>query len=161
MAGARQALTLRSKGQRSSSHGYENRHVRTVAEKNHRNGINGCISSFFQLIKAGVSFYAVKVNKKPLELNARDGRPYCPQSHKYNHVVRIWEVDAVGRQKIVIPSGKVWQPSWQLDTCRDRLNCASVYTVNCELCTASAQRPVPMAGHARRPCTVVAWSTPQ
>ena len=26
-------------------------------------------------------------------------------SHKYNHAVRIWEVDAVGRQKIVIPSG--------------------------------------------------------
>ena len=36
----------------------------------------------------------------------------------------------------------VWQPSWQLDTC------ASVYTVNCELSTASAQRPVPTAGHA-------------
>ena len=53
-----------------------------------------------------------------------------------------------------------WQPSWQLDNCPDRLNCASVYMVNCELCTASAQRPVPTAGHAR-PCTVVAWSTPQ
>jgi len=23
------------------------------------------------------------------QLNARGGRPYCPQSHKYNHVVRI------------------------------------------------------------------------
>ena len=53
----------------------------------------------------------------------------------------------------------VWQPSWQLDTCRDRLNCASVYTVNCDLCTASAQRPVPTAGHARRPCTVVKYLT--
>ena len=42
----------------------------------------------------------------------------------------------------------VWQPSWQLDNCPDRLNCASVYMVNCELCTASAQRPVPTAGHA-------------
>ena len=50
----------------------------------------------------------------------------------------------------------VWQPSWQLDTCPDRLNSASVYTVNCELCTASAQRTVPTAGHA---CGRVVHST--
>ena len=37
----------------------------------------------------------------------------------------------------------VWQPSWQLDNCPDRLNCASVYTVNCELCTASANGQCP------------------
>jgi len=53
----------------------------------------------------------------------------------------------------------VWQPSWQLDTCPDRLNCASVYTVNCELCTASAQRPVPTVGDAHMHCGRVVHST--
>jgi len=37
----------------------------------------------------------------------------------------------------------VWQPSWQLDSCRDRLNCTSVYRVNCELCTGSAHGQCP------------------
>jgi len=52
------------------------------------------------------------------------GRPYCPESYKYNHAVRISEVDAVGRQKIVIPSGiglaavlAVGQLSWSVKLC--------------------------------------------
>jgi len=52
------------------------------------------------------------------------GRPYCPQSYKCHHAVRIWEVDAVGRQKIVIPSGiglaavlSVGQLSWSVKLC--------------------------------------------
>jgi len=45
------------------------------------------------------------LERQEAQLNARGGRPYCPQSYKYNHAVRIWEVDMVGRQKIVIPSG--------------------------------------------------------
>ena len=50
----------------------------------------------------------------------------------------------------------VWQPSWQLDTCRDdRLNCASVYTVNCELCTASAHGQYPRQA---TPVTHALWS---
>ena len=76
------------------------------------------------------------------------GRPYCPQSYKYNHVVRIWEVNSVGRQKIVIPSGIGLVAVLAVGQLADWLNCASVYTVNCELCTASAQWPVPTAGHA-------------
>ena len=36
------------------------------------------------------------------QLNARGGRPYCPQSHKYNQAVRRGR--RVSRQKIVIPS---------------------------------------------------------
>jgi len=46
------------------------------------------------------------------------------QSYKYNHTLRIWEVDVVGRQKIVIPSGiglaavlAVRQLSWSVKLC--------------------------------------------
>jgi len=28
-----------------------------------------------------------KIRKNVAQLNARGGRPYCPQSHKYNHAV--------------------------------------------------------------------------
>ena len=28
-------------------------------------------------------------NQQEAQLNARGGRPYCPQSYKYNHAVRI------------------------------------------------------------------------
>jgi len=80
--------------------------------------------------------------------DAVGGRPYCPQSYKYNHAVRIWEVDAVGRQKIVIPSGIGLADVLAVGQVADWLTCASVYTVNCELCTASAQWPVPTAGYA-------------
>ena len=62
--------------------------------------------------------------KQEAKLNARGGRPYCPQSYKYNHAVRIWEVDAVGRQKIVIPLRiglaavlAVGQLSWSVKLC--------------------------------------------
>ena len=30
-----------------------------------------------------------KLIQQEAQLNARGGRPYCPQSHKYNHAVRI------------------------------------------------------------------------
>jgi len=35
-------------------------------------------------------FYSTAPNgEQEAQLNARGGRPYCPQSHKYNHAVRI------------------------------------------------------------------------
>ena len=40
-----------------------------------------------------------------LTLWVSDRTAPAPQSYKYNHAVRIWDVDAVSRQKIVIPSG--------------------------------------------------------
>jgi len=40
-----------------------------------------------------------------LTLRVADRTAPAPQSYKYNHAVHIWDVDAVGRQKIVIPSG--------------------------------------------------------
>ena len=77
-------------------------------------------------------------------------RPYCPQSYKYNHAVHIWEVDAVGRQKIVIPSGIGLAAVLAVGQLTDWLHCASVYklwTVHCYCPAASA--------HGRpRPCTV-------
>jgi len=95
--------------------------------------------------------HPVECRQQEAQLNARGGRPYCPQSHKYNHAVRIWEVDAVGRQKFVKPSGIGLAAVLAVGPCRDRLNCASVYTVNCELCTASAHgRPRPSPLHCGR-----------
>jgi len=88
------------------------------------------------------------ISQQKAQLNARGGRQYCPQSYKYNHTVRIWEVDAVGGQNMVILSGIGLAAILAVRQLAYWLNCASVYTVNCELCTASAQRPVPTAGHA-------------
>jgi len=65
-----------------------------------------------------------RLTEQEAQLNARGGRSYCPQSHKYNNAVRIWEVDAVGRQKIVIPLGiglaavlAVGHLSWSVKLC--------------------------------------------
>ena len=74
--------------------------------------------------------------KQEAQLNARGGRPYCPQSHKYNHAVRIWEVDAISRQKIVIPSGiglaavlAVGHLSWSVKLCLSLYG--KLWTVHC------------------------------
>ena len=68
--------------------------------------------------------------------DAMGGRPYCPKSYKYNHAVRMWEVDAVGRQKIVIPSGiglaavlAVGQLSWSVKLCLSLYG--KLWTVHC------------------------------
>ena len=57
-------------------------------------------------------------------------------SHKYNHAVRIWEVDAVGRQKIVISSGiglaavlAVGHLSWSVKLCLSLYG--KLWTVHC------------------------------
>jgi len=73
-------------------------------------------------------------DQQEAQLNARCGRPYCPQSHKYNHAV-IWEVNAVGRQKIVIPSGglaavlAVGHLSWSVKLCLSLYS--KLWTVQC------------------------------
>ena len=76
----------------------------------------------------------VNVTRSPAD--AMGGRPYCPQSYKYNHAVRIWEVNAVGRQKIVIPSGiglaavlAVGQLSWSVKLCLSLYG--KLWTVHC------------------------------
>ena len=74
--------------------------------------------------------------KQEAQLNARGVRPYCPQSYKYNHAVRIWEVDVVGRQKIVITSGiglaavlAVGHLSWWVKLCLSLYG--KLWTVHC------------------------------
>jgi len=66
-----------------------------------------------------------KLTRSPAD--AVGGRLYCPQSYKYNHAVRICEVYAVGRQKIVIPSGIGLAAVLAVGQLADWLNCASVY----------------------------------
>jgi len=70
-------------------------------------------------------------HKKP---SWRCGWPTVLPPVMYNHAVRIWEVDAVGRQKIVIPSGIGLAAVLAVGHLADWLNCTSVYklwTVHC------------------------------
>jgi len=111
-----------------------------------RTKICGCVGEMRTVILQTKWSVVIILNKKPswtLGVADRTAPSHTSTIARYVFERSTWSVD----KRSSYLRELVWQPSWQLDNCPDRLNCASVYAVNCELCTASAQRPVPTAGH--------------
>ena len=107
---------------------------------------NAQIASLLFLVQVELKEVAIK-DKKPswtLGVADRTAPSHTSTITRYAFERSTRSVD----KKIVIPTGIGLAAVLAVGQLADWLNCASVYTVNCELCTANAQRPVPTAGHA-------------